>query len=299
MELLQLKYFVALAHQGHLTNTAKKMMVTPSAVSISIARLEDELGVKLFDRVGRNIRLNQFGQEFLNYAEAALNSLQDAELRIHELKRGAEASLTLGVWNPQVWQGPIQAFHAVHPEIKINQVTYDPVSSQMELSQSNIELIITSPDSFNDPNWAGAHLFNDRILLAVPPQHRFASRQSIDLYETRDELFVSTSMDTFSKRCYELCREAGFTMKAPVKCDYTLRPKIMESENMLCLITYHGALTGNYSEARLVKIANPSDIRPESIYWRKTRYVSESVRMARDFFIEYYKGFDPLQNGIS
>lgn len=292
MELLQLRYFVALAHRQHLTQTAKEMMVTPSAISISISRLEEELGVKLFDRVGRNICLNEYGAAYLQHAEAVLNQLTDGALRIQEMKRSVESSLTLGVWNPQVWQGPIQAFHAIHPEITINQVTFDPVSSSFDLIQRGVELIIASPDSFNDPKWEGTRLFNDKIVLAVPPQHRFASRKSIDLYEARDERFVATTLDTFSKRCYELCLEAGFTMKSPVKCDYTLRPKIMASENMLCLITYHGTFTGFYAGAHLVEITNPCDIRPENIYWRKSRYLSEAVRVARDFFIDYYKDFE-------
>lgn len=292
MELLQLRYFVALAHQQHLTNTAREMMVTPSAIRISLSRLEEELGVKLFDRVGRNICLNEYGRAYLQHAESVLDQLEDGALRIKEMKRDLESSLTLGVWNPQVWQGPIQAFHAVHPEITINQVTYDPVSSTFDLVQRGVELLITSPDSFSDPRWEGVHLFDDKILLAVPPQHRFAGRKSIDLYEARDERFVATPLDTFSKRCYELCREAGFTMKTPVKCDYTLRPKIMASENMLSLITYHGTFTGNYANAHLVEITHPSDVRPENIYWRKSRYLSEAVRAARDFFLEYYKDFE-------
>ena len=60
MDLLQLKYFSELAKRQHLNKTAQEMLVTPSAISSSLARLEKEMGVKLFDRVGRNIRLNIF-----------------------------------------------------------------------------------------------------------------------------------------------------------------------------------------------------------------------------------------------
>lgn len=291
MEFLQLKYFTALAHQEHLTHTAQELMVTPSAISVSIARLEAELGVKLFDRVGRNIRLNDFGRAYLQYAEAVLHNVEDGALCIQEMKRAGESRLTLGVWNPQVWQRAIQAFHSVHPEIVIHQVTYDPVSSAFDLIQRGVDLLITSPDSFQDPRWEGTLLFNDKILLAVPPQHRLASRMSIDLREVRDERFVSTNLDTFSKRCYAMCEAAGFTMQVPIMCDYTLRPKIMASENLISFVTYHGTFTGNYANAHLVEITYPSDVRPQNIYWRKARYLSQTVRTAKAFFLEFYKDF--------
>lgn len=65
--MLQLKYFSELAKRQHLNKTAQEMLVTPSAISSSLARLEKEMGVKLFDRVGRNIRLNNYGKILQKY----------------------------------------------------------------------------------------------------------------------------------------------------------------------------------------------------------------------------------------
>ena len=67
MEFLQLRYFVELAKREHLTQVAEAMYVSPSAISSSISRLEEELGVKLFDRVGRNIKLSPYGKEYFFY----------------------------------------------------------------------------------------------------------------------------------------------------------------------------------------------------------------------------------------
>lgn len=292
MEILQLKYFVALACKEHLTNTAKEMMVTPSAIRISISRLEAELGCKLFDHVGRNISLNEYGKAYLPYAEEILSNLENGLAHIKELLGEKEEVLTLAVSRPQVWQCPIQAFHVIHPEIIINQISYDPISPSNDLIPQDIDLLITSPDSFSDSKWDSLHLFDDKILLAVPPRHRFFERTSIDLREAKDEHFVGSTLDSFSARCYEMCQEVGFAMQTPIKCDYTLRPKIMESENLLCFVTYHGTFTGYYSSAHLVEITNPSDLRVLNIYWRKSQRLSRAAQLARDFFIEYYKEFE-------
>ena len=62
MKLQQLHYFKALAEREHLFQTATELYISPPALSTAISRLEEELGVPLFDRVGRNIRLSENGK---------------------------------------------------------------------------------------------------------------------------------------------------------------------------------------------------------------------------------------------
>ena len=78
MDLVQLEYFKAVAESGHLTNAAKKLNVAQPALSVSISRLESEVGVPLFDRVGRGIYLNKCGEIYLEHVEQALNIMKKA-----------------------------------------------------------------------------------------------------------------------------------------------------------------------------------------------------------------------------
>lgn len=64
MELLQLRYFLMVAKTGHMTSAAQKLNITQPVLSKSIRHLEDEVGVPLFDRVGRRIQLNDYGKGF-------------------------------------------------------------------------------------------------------------------------------------------------------------------------------------------------------------------------------------------
>lgn len=291
MEFLQLKYFVSLANNQHLTRTAQEFLVTPSAVSIAIARLETEFDVKLFNRVGRNIYLNEYGIAFLPYAEAVLQNAEDGAACLADMKHRNAAHLTLAVWNAQTWHSVIQAFHHAYPEISITQVTYDPIASPDERLAQDVDLVISSSDSFQKPDWEGTCLFEDKILLAVSADHALASRQSIDLAEVKDEHFCSTGNDSFNKRCREMCRAAGFSMRTAITCDYTLRPKIIQSEKMLAFVTYHGILTGHYDNAHFIQIDSPSDVRLQYLWWRKARYQSKAIRTAKSFFINYYRNF--------
>lgn len=81
MELLQLYYFRTVAKNQHMTNAAEELRIAQPALSKTIARLEEDLGVPLFDRQGRSIKLNTFGQAFLRKVETALNALEDGRKR--------------------------------------------------------------------------------------------------------------------------------------------------------------------------------------------------------------------------
>ena len=84
MELLQLRYFVALAESENLTKTANALYISPSSLSLTISKLEREVGVKLFDRVGRKLRLNDNGQEFLRHLRSVLTELDSAVSQLQQ-----------------------------------------------------------------------------------------------------------------------------------------------------------------------------------------------------------------------
>ena len=75
MNLFHLRYFVKLAHTKHYTRAAEELCITQPSLSHAITQLENELGLPLFERSGRNTELTRFGREFLETAERALSTL--------------------------------------------------------------------------------------------------------------------------------------------------------------------------------------------------------------------------------
>src|SRR3954454_11868431 len=91
MELLQLKYFQTVARIEHMTKAAEELHIAQPALSKTIARLESDLGVPLFDRHKRQITLNAFGRIFLEQVEIELTALEEGKRRVTEeagLERG-------------------------------------------------------------------------------------------------------------------------------------------------------------------------------------------------------------------
>src|SRR2546428_13358678 len=99
MDLLQLHYFRTVARLEHMTRAAEALLIAQPALSQTIARLEDELGVPLFDRLGRRIRLNLFGKAFLERVERVFAELDQGRRELADLVGGEQGrvDLSLGV----------------------------------------------------------------------------------------------------------------------------------------------------------------------------------------------------------
>ena len=97
MELLQLLYFQVVAQEEHITRAANTLHVSQPALSKTIKRLEDELGVPLFTRVGKTIRLNAKGEIFLRYVTTALSALSDGKNTLTSLNSTSFPDITINL----------------------------------------------------------------------------------------------------------------------------------------------------------------------------------------------------------
>lgn len=100
MEWEQLEYFQTLAQMQHVTKAAKSLSITQPALSRSIARLENHLGVPLFDRHGRSITLNQYGHIFLRRVQAMMKEYTEGKEEIQALLKPDQGEVSLGFCIP-------------------------------------------------------------------------------------------------------------------------------------------------------------------------------------------------------
>ena len=98
MEMRQLRYFLDIAQTEHLTLSARHLFVTQSTLSHGLRQLEQELGVSLFDRVGRGLKLSQAGLAFRDHAMRALKELEAGRMALSELNGLRSGRLTVGVF---------------------------------------------------------------------------------------------------------------------------------------------------------------------------------------------------------
>ncbi|TVX91630.1 LysR family transcriptional regulator [Paenibacillus agilis] len=211
MELLQLKYFQTVARTEHMTKAAKELHVSQPALSVTIARLEEELGVPLFDRVGRQIRLNFLGKAFLKKVDTALGALEVGKREVADLAGLERGSVLLATTTLNRIAELITPFLAEYPHInfRITQASTEEMKVEL-LEKGEIDFCLTS--SFIDRQGIGnLALMTEEIVLAVPSTHRLKDRQRIHLSEVANDPFISLKPGySFRKITDDFCRKAGF-----------------------------------------------------------------------------------------
>lgn len=214
MELRQLRYFVEVAEREHVSEAAGHLNIAQSAISRQIAKLEQELGVELFERTGRNIQITPIGRIFLTHAKTAIKSIDYAREQIEEyldpehgvLKIGFPASLA-GHLLPTV----ISAFRQEQPNITyhLRQGSYAKLMDAVK--NRDIGLSFLGPVPVNDPDIDGHILFTENISALLPAEHPLADRKSLHLRDLRNEPFVMLPRGYILRTiAMDACRQAGF-----------------------------------------------------------------------------------------
>ena len=172
MELRHLRYFQEVALQEHMTRAAKRLHITQPSLTRQIRDLEVELGVDLFERLPRGIRLTPAGASFLHDVGALLSGLEEATLRAQRVARGQTGLLRLGIVDPAAWAGAfpktLTKFRRRFPEVELSVRSLWSVR-QMEALESD-ELDGGVCYGFEPvPESCDQHLIrNDRVVLAAP-----------------------------------------------------------------------------------------------------------------------------------
>ena len=151
MELSQLRYFKALAENGNLTQTASKLYLSPPALSASISNLEKELGVQLFDRVGRRMFLNRNGTLFLKRIDNALSILDYAKAEVSDIGSKNGSTVHVATTSPNVFQNAFFSFWKEYPNYKISHESLRINQIDCKDLLYKYDFLIASPMDFTCP----------------------------------------------------------------------------------------------------------------------------------------------------
>jgi DNA-binding transcriptional LysR family regulator len=191
MDLLQLRYFQAVARHQHVSRAAAELRVAQPALSRAIARLEAELGVPLFDRRGRRVRLNRFGAMFLARVGRALDELDQGQREVRDAAGLAQGTVAVAAETLRTLSGLVAGFLAGHPGVSFRLFQSPAPAMAAQLQAGEVDLCLAS-QPLPGPPLASAELLSEEVLLAVPPSHRLAGRTRATVGELAGEPFVTT-----------------------------------------------------------------------------------------------------------
>lgn len=193
MELRQIKYFIEVAKREHVTEAANALHVAQSAVSRQIANLEAELGVELFIRESRNVRLTIIGKVFLEHIEQAMNVINDAKQIVEEYIDPDSGTIHVGFPSSMatyILPTAISAFRERYPNVKfqLNQGSYRYLKEAV--IKGDINMALLGPVPIDEKQLKGSILFTEQIVALLPTNHRYAKAKTLKLIDLREEDFV-------------------------------------------------------------------------------------------------------------
>lgn len=226
MELRQLRYVVAVAETNSFTRAAERCLVVQSALSHQIARLERELGARLFDRTSRQVRVTAAGEAFLPAARQCLDAAGRAAAEVAAAVGEVRGQLTVGVI-PTVAAvdvpAVLRAFHEQYPHVRVGLRVGASEKLTEQVKEGSIDVAFLGLPATSRPDGVrSCELAHDRHVAVVAPGHLLAGEADVDLRRLSTEVFVDFPAGTAGRDQSDqafaaagLHREVAFEVTAP------------------------------------------------------------------------------------
>ena len=290
MQLLQLHYFLTVARTEHMSQAALHLNITQSSLSKTIARLESEVGVPLFDRNGKKIRLNSYGKYYSKEVEKALRILQNAHEEVQEMADIEEDQVSISVMSSTILPTVFRNFYERRPNVRISQSILPDTVAKERLISGEIELCVSNtPIIGPDIEWLP--VLKERLDLIVPIDHRLAEFDEIDLLEAKNERFIGYKSGLESVSMYEqCCLEAGFTPNIVFEgTEMSIVLQLVNEGQGITFYPQYSFLGEQLTNTKIIRLKNNDCYQMVGFAWVKSKKYSYVAKQFRQHMIQAFK----------
>ncbi len=215
LETSYLNEFIVLAETENYLQASETLFISQSSLSKHIKSLEDEIGVPLFDRSTRKVKLNEYGTTFLKYARQMLDVEYCLLRDIAEIREAGQNILRIGsipLMAPYRITDIIVKFQKNNPGCSISLLEGESADLKDMLRKNQCDLAFIREESTSDPEFAKFPFTSDHLVAVLPETHPLATSEAVRLEQLRDEHFLFLQPDSL---LYNLstsaCQRAGFS----------------------------------------------------------------------------------------
>lgn len=287
MELRQLRYFLEVARQEHVTRAAKDLHITQSTLSHQLRQLEGELGTPLFDRVGRQIQLTQAGHMFVGFASRALRDIEDGRLALQSLNGLQHGELRVGVittYTNSLLPQAILDFTNKHPGIhlQIEDLPATQIAERVLDGSLDLGLAFTMSET---TGLKTEPLFSERLVLLVGKDHPLANQKSVQGRNLSKLRIALQSKQYASRQLIDRHLRRYFQDGVRMELDSIQTMQLMVAKSDLVCILFEGAVLP-LPNLRAIPITTPKVMRTAALVWSRERFHSAA---AKEFALQIKK----------
>lgn len=192
MEFHQLRYVCAIAETGSFSRAAERCHVAQPSLSQQVLKLEEDLGSRLFDRLGRSVRLTEAGRAFLPHARSILHQMEAARTGVEDKRKDVRGSVSVGVIPtiaPYLMPQYVAAFSKKYTDARLRIIEETTPILVESLRNLSIDVAILSLP-LRHKEFEIFSLRTEPLYAVLPKDHARAGAKSVSLRELREEQFV-------------------------------------------------------------------------------------------------------------
>jgi len=272
MELRHLRYFAALAEHLNFTRAAEQVHVTQSTLSHQIKQLEQEIGRRLFDRIGKRVVMTEAGEQLLPQLKRALQEIDDGIRTIQGAATQLSGHLRIGVthtFNISLIPLCVASFLRNHRSVRVSikEMHADTIAEGIENGEFDLGITYRPRDN---THLSFEPLCHDEMALLVPLSHPFAARKRVRMSELhRQELICYTKNTATQEFLDEWFKSAGAEPIVVIEMNACApMPNYIRRLGIPGIMSRLGAPEAK--DLKVVPIENPTPMRVPGILWSQT-----------------------------
>lgn len=287
MNLQCLYYFNTIAELEHYTHAAEKLHVSQSNLSHAIKELEDELGARLFERKGRNIRLTKYGELFKPYVQQSLNSLEGGIEALKEyIDPNAGTIVLAGFQSIASFATDLMIRYQSETnrlEVQFQYSQEDWSRIKERLFDGTVDLVLAT--RLDHPHVEAAYIGAHRLAALVPEGHYLAGRKKLELTSLDKENFIAFASGSQLRGELDQLFECmgispNIVMETP---NDRIIYGLVAAGRGIAIVPF--PLDGAPFHTKIIPIADPIPQRRLYLQWNTQRYIPPAAKYFRDYII--------------
>ena len=291
MTLLQLQYFKTLARVLHYTHAAAELHIAQPSLSYSIKELEKELGVKLFEKDSRHVRLTGYGEQFLPYAEQALAMIDEGVGGLRQMAGSAQQIVRLGYFHsisasliPSVMMGIYNQEKNQSIRFQFTEAPSFDLFQQLKRGEIDLSFCL-----HQDEELESVTLMRQPLYLAVPEHHPLAGRESVSFDDfAREPIVMLDKPSSLRTQLDQVYAQRGLTPDVVFEvreCNAALQYVVLRFG--VSVLPWVPAMENEKVVVLPISDENTAFVRTVLLTWAKKRPLSPAARRVRDYIVEH------------
>lgn len=222
MDLHYLKIFNVMATEMSYSRAANVLFISQPAVSMQIKKFEDDLGIKLFEKIGRNLYLTENGKLLYEYTKKIFSLIDEAEIRLYTQTRSMTGNVDVGASNtPGTYIMPqiLGEFKEMYPMVKTNLYIYNTYEIEQMILENKVDFAINGGDIRYGSQISVKKLVDDEVVHIASPSNKLAKLEYVSREDLKDVMYITHEK---TSQLYKLVQTILDQMGLPLNVSMTL-----------------------------------------------------------------------------